>query len=184
MKAAEAVRALLEALAAKGIDYMVTGGLVSNVYGIVRSTQDADIVVQVEDARFREFVSTLPSALQIDPQISFETITGSRRQIVRVDRSPFVIELFYLGTDPHHLVRFARRVWQYLPDIETNAWISTPEDMVVQKLRWNRDKDRDDVRNILAVQGDALDFGYIENWCDLHGTRARLDELRRSIPPL
>ena len=88
MKAAEAVCALLDALAAAGLHHMVTGGLVANAHGIARSTKDADI------------------------------------------------------------------------------------------------KDRDDARNILAVQGDALDFAYIGRWCDTHGTRARLEELRRSIPPM
>jgi hypothetical protein len=56
--------------------------------------------------------------------------------------------------------------------------------MIIQKLRWNRDKDRDDARNILAVQGDTLDFTYIERWCEAHGTRGRLEELRQSIPPI
>jgi len=34
------------------------------------------------------------------------------------------------------------------------------------------------------VQGDAHDFPDLERWCDNHGTRARLEELRRSIPPI
>jgi hypothetical protein len=56
--------------------------------------------------------------------------------------------------------------------------------MIVQKIRWWRDKDREDARNILAVQGDALDYPYIEKWCDTHGTLQRLEDLRRSIPPI
>jgi hypothetical protein len=56
--------------------------------------------------------------------------------------------------------------------------------MIIQKLRWNRNKDRDDVLNILAVQGDALDFAYVEKWCDAHGTLQRLEEMQRSIPPI
>ena len=59
-----------------------------------------------------------------------------------------------------------------------------PEDIIIQKLRWNRDKDREDVRNIIGVQGDALDWPYIERWCDAHGTRARLEEIRAAIPEI
>jgi hypothetical protein len=163
---------------------MVTGGLVANAHGIARSTKDADIVVEMESGSFATFARTLPAALRLDPQISFETITGSQRQIVELTGSPFRIELFFLGQDPHHQERFRRRVWKQLPDLEREAWIASAEDMVIQKVRWNRDKDRDDARNILAVQGDALDFAYIEKWCDAHGTRARLEEIRRSIPPI
>ena len=184
MKATEAVCALLDALAAAGLHHMVTGGLAANAHGIARSTKDADIVVEMDSGSFDTFARALPAALHLDPQISFETITGSRRQIVEVRGSPFRIELFFLGADPHHQERFQRRVWKHLPDLEREAWIATAEDMVIQKVRWNRDKDRDDARNILAVQGDALDFAYIEKWCDAHGTRARLEELRRSIPPM
>jgi hypothetical protein len=46
-------------------------------------------------------------------------------------------------------------------------------------------KDGCDVRNIIAVQGDAaLDWDYIHHWCAIHGTRALLDEIRASIPPI
>ena len=184
MNSVEAVCALLDALAVAGFPHMVTGGLVANAHGIVRSTHDADIVVQMEGGDFAAFARALPEGLHLDPQISFETITGSRRQIVKVSGSLFRIELFFLGVDAHHQERFERRIWKYLPDLERDAWIATAEDMIIQKVRWNRDKDRDDARNILAVQGDALDFAYIERWCDAHGTRERLEELRRSIPPI
>jgi hypothetical protein len=36
----------------------------------------------------------------------------------------------------------------------------------------------------MAVQGDRLDWDYIHRWCDAHGTRALLDEVRASLPPL
>ncbi len=184
MKSDEAVCAVLDGLAAAGVPHMVTGGLVSNAHGIARATHDADVVVQMQGGNLAAFARSLPAALRLDPQISFETITGSQRHIVEVSGSPFRIELFFLSADAHHQERFQRRVWKYLPDLEREAWIATAEDMIIQKVRWNRDKDRDDARNILAVQGDALDFAYIEKWCDAHGTRTRLDELRRSIPPI
>jgi len=49
------------------------------------------------------------------------------------------------------------------PSIGTEVWIPTAEDIVVQKLRWGRNKDLDDARDVLAVQGtDFLDMPYIE----------------------
>ena len=63
------------------------------------------------------------------------------------------------------------------------------EDVIITKLRWaqiaKRGKDSDDVRNVIAVQGDeVLDWDYIHHWCAQHGTRVLLDEIRGSIPPL
>ena len=63
--------------------------------------------------------------------------------------------------------------------------IATAEDMIVTKLRWAREagrgKDRDDVRNIIAVRGRTLDWAYIERWASEHGTLELLGEIRRSV---
>ena len=184
MNSHEAVCRVLDGLAAAGIPHMVTGGLVANAYGIPRSTHDADIVVQVDEGRFGEFVSSLPAELHLDPQISFETITGSFRHLIEVRGTAFRIELFFLSNDVHHRERFTRRLRRWLPDLEREAWIATAEDMIIQKVRWGRLKDLDDALNVLAVQGGKLDFAYIERWCRAHGTLERLEELRRTIPPI
>jgi hypothetical protein len=42
----------------------------------------------------------------------------------------------------------------------------------------------DDVKNVIAVQANQIDWDYVNQWCDLHGTRSRLDEIRVSIPPI
>ena len=38
------------------------------------------------------------------------------------------------------------------------------------------EQDRDDVRGVIAVQGDRIDWEYVHKWCEQHGTRALLDE--------
>ena len=57
------------------------------------------------------------------------------------------------------------------------------------KLRWyataKRGKDRDDIRDVIAVQGDdMLDWDYICHWTAKHGTGPLLEEIRTSIPPI
>jgi hypothetical protein len=80
---------------------------------------------------------------------------------------------------------FERRRRIYIPILNRESWIPTAEDVVVQKLRWGRPKDLDDVTDILAVQGtDSLDMRYIHDWCDTHGTRPRLEATLARIPPL
>jgi hypothetical protein len=68
------------------------------------------------------------------------------------------------------------------------VFIPSPEDVIITKLRWallgGRSKDREDVRDVIAVQGDRIDWDYVHAWCDRHGTRPLLDEIRRSIPPI
>jgi hypothetical protein len=118
--------------------------------------------------------------------MSFETVTMTTRHVLDVVDSPFKIELFHLSDDPHDQERFRRRC--RVPLLNREVWLPTVEDVIVTKLRWagqsRRSKDWDDVLNILAVQGDRPDWDYIYQWCGQHGTRAILDEIRSSIPPI
>jgi len=90
-----------------------------------------------------------------------------------------------LSDDPHDQERFRRRRRLKLFQREVN--LPTVEDVVVTKLLWalaaKRSKDWEDVQTVIAVQDRNIDWPYVYGWCDRHGTRALLDEIRRSIPP-
>jgi hypothetical protein len=185
----EATRIVVETLAKCGTPHMVVGGLSSNAYGIPRSTKDADIVLAVDGKSIFEMAATLGPEFQLDDQASFEMVTGTLRYHLRVPSIAFGVELFLLSSDPHDQARFARRRMVRSNQIGAEIMVPTPEDVIIMKLRWakiaKRDKDRDDVRNIIAVQGDeVLDWDYIHRWCETHDTRALLDEIRASIPPI
>ena len=63
------------------------------------------------------------------------------------------------------------------------TWATTPEAIVIQKLRRSRggkrSKDYDDAKNVIAIQHLALDWPYIERWCGEHGTLELLDKAKR-----
>lgn len=164
---------------------MLTGSLATNMYGIPRSTKDADFVIQTSNIDFTKFRTALGSSIRVDPQMSFETVTGTGRYLLhKTEGEPFKIELFFLGSDPHDQSRFARRLpGQFIGE---PVAVASPEDVIVTKLRWSmqgrRPKDVDDIRNVLAVQAGKLDWSYIHRWCDEHGTRELLDKIRAAIP--
>jgi hypothetical protein len=110
----------------------------------------------------------------------------TRRYVAEVVGTAFKIEFFLLRNDPHHQERFRRR--QLVNTLGRQVWLPTPEDVIITKLHWaflaNRSKDRDDARDVIAVQGDRSDWDYVHRWCEQHGTRALLDEIRASIPPI
>ncbi len=118
-----------------------------------------------------------------DPQVQFETVTGTKKIVVEETESWFEIEFFELSSDPHDLERFARR--RRLKVFDRDAWVLTPEDVLVTKLNWihrtGRKKDIIDVENVISVQGDALDWPYVEQWCDRHGSRPLLEKIRAEL---
>ena len=181
-----AVIAVLAALDAAAIPYMIVGSLASNFHGIPRSTRDADFVVQLVPDSLRRLEQQLPPGLILDRQGAFEAVTGTLRYLVVLADSPFVCELFVLSDDAHDRERFARR--QGATVFAHPAFVASAEDMIITKLRWatgaHRSKDRDDIRNMLAVRGADLDWAYLDRWSATHGTAALLAEIKSSLPPV
>jgi hypothetical protein len=182
----QAVEAIVDALEAAGIPYMIVGSLASNVHGVPRSTRDADFVVELAEGSLSRLADALPRDLQLQRQGSFEAVTATTRYLVELPGSPFVGELFVRSDDPHDRERFRRRQRVRLFDRDT--FVATAEDMIVTKLRWaseaSRAKDREDIRNVLAVRGPDLDLEYVRRWSRAHGTEKLLDEIRATVPPL
>lgn len=186
MTSEEAGVAVIDALNGLNVPYMVVGSFSSNFYGVPRATQDADFVVQCETRVFPELLKQVGPQFRLETQMSFEIVTGTLRHILQCVGSPFTIELFHLSDDDHDQERFRRR--QAVTMLGRKTWVPTPEDVIITKLRWasqgKQSKHVEDVRNVIAVQGQRLKWDYVEAWCERHGTRAILDDIRRSIPPI
>ncbi len=176
------VLAVIDALEAVEVPYLVAGSLSSNYYGIPRSTHDADFVIELQGRSVMELQRHLPPALRLDPQIEFETVTATRRNVVTALDVAFEVELFRLSQDSHDQLRFQRR--RSVALLGRSVSLPSPEDVIITKLRWFRDKDREDIAGVIAVQDNALDWSYILRWCDEHGTRPMLEEIRSAVRPL
>lgn len=182
MNAPDAAAAVISALNALGVPHMVVGSLSVNVYGIVRATKDADLVIEAGHASIHQIASQLGKPFVLDPQMQFERITGTTKYNFSIEGSPLTVELFLLSNDEHDRERFRRRI--RLPGSNPETCVPTVEDVLVMKLRWlhlaNRSKDEGDIVTILQVRANEFDWPYVESWCDRHGTRATLDRVRRS----
>ncbi len=173
---------VIQALDACKIPYLLAGSFSSNYYGIPRSTKDVDFVVQLRGGLQSEFARHLGEDFQVNPQLFFETITGTYKQEIAHLRSAFTVEVFQLSADPHDQSRFGRRQSVRLDG--RDVWFPAAEDVIVTKLRWGRHKDHEDVRDVISVQRGRLDWPYIEKWCGEHGTLALLNEIRRTVPEI
>jgi hypothetical protein len=171
---------VIDALNASGSAYMLVGSFSSNLYGIPRSTKDADFVVHVERDLSPVFYQTLGNDFVIEPQLKFETNTGTLKQEMTFRGTPFTVELFRLSDDDFDQERFRRRVAVSLLGRQT--FVPRPEDVIVMKLRWFREKDQPDIRNVMAVQRGNLDWEYIEGWCQRLGKTSLMERIRKSVP--
>ena len=154
------VVAVFDALTGLHLPFMISGSLASNFYGVPRATQDADLVLELDKLPIDAFAARLGDRYEVDPQLAFETVTGSRRLVVRAAESAFYVELFDVTDDRHDRERFLRR-------------------RVVEVLELaGRRKDFEDARNVMAVQRDALDHDYLGRWCRELGLLDQLEALK------
>ena len=170
-----------------GVEFMAVGASGDGASGVPRSTKDVDLLVSLNVAGgVGALAEALSPWVEFDRQVQFDTLTWGGR-IVGRSRSvpPFKVELFEMFNDPFVQSEFSRRRSVFVPMLNRNTWLPTPEDVIVQKLRWGRSKDLDDARDVLAVQGtESLDMAYIENWCATHHTTDRFRAALAGIPPL
>lgn len=176
---------VLGVLTSLGIPNMLVGSFSRNFYSIPRATKDVDIVVELSSQKLLSDLSrSLGPQFVLDDQITFETITGNTRHIIRCADSPVVIELFILGNDEFQRHRFSRRREVSIPALSARVCLPTAEDVIIQKLRWGRPKDLDDAKDVLAVQAGKLDHAYLQDWCGRLGILDRYEMVLASLPDI
>ena len=104
------VQLVAQALQATGVPHVLVGSMSSNVHGVARSTKDLDLVVQADRVGVDRLFAALGGTFDLDPQASFETVTGTLRHVLVAKGGRFKVEIFHLSQDPHDQERFRRRL--------------------------------------------------------------------------
>ena len=172
----DATNRVADVLMSLKTDYLVVGSIASSYYGIPRSTTDADFVVEFRQGLIVELANALGSAFRLDLQMQLEIFSGKRFYKFEVIGTVFHVDVFDLQTTAYDQERFQRR--RPVPLGERMIYLPTPEDVLIMKLRWQRSKDLEDARAVMAVQRPNLDWEYLERWCEHFGAAPLLAQLR------
>jgi hypothetical protein len=167
----------LKRLNRTGIAYMLTGSMVSNYWGVPRTTHDLDFVVQLPPSAVAKLVREFAGDFHLD-EAAVRAAFQPPHQFNAIDtRSALKVDFWMLKPVPFEREMFARRCEATL--FGERAWICTAEDVILHKLLWNQitpsDRQLGDVAGVVAVQGDVLDRAYLHRWATELNVKATLD---------
>lgn len=172
MQVVNVLRALFAHLDTCGISYMVGGSFASGAWGEPRHTNDLDIVAEMSYEQANCLVQHAEPSFLVGRQELEHAVSqygeDASFQMLHI-AAFFKVDVFVLPQTAFAQSSFARRVSiEIVPGLAADC--TSPEDTVLQKLRWyaqgNRVSDRQwhDVVKILEIQHGRLDGDYLDKW--------------------
>lgn len=166
---------VIEVLQRFGIAYHLGGSYASAIHGIPRQTHDVDLVVDLGPAHIPEIVRALLGEFYVDEKAVARAVSD-RSSVNLVHLATGVkVDLFVKGSTAFDHSEFTRRIVVRLGDESPqDVFVKSAEDTVLRKLS---DRQWQDVRGIVGVQGDRLDVEYLTRSADQLRVRDLLDRV-------
>jgi hypothetical protein len=159
-----------------GIAYLIAGSLASTLYGMVRTTQDSDIVANMRPEHLQPFVSALQDEFYIDEEMIAESIQRNSSFNIIHRETMFKVDVFIPRPRPFLQAQLDRAQRQtFSLETEMSAKFASPEDTILSKLEWYRmggevsDRQWRDIIGVLKTRAGELDLEYLRKWAtELH----------------
>ena len=169
-----------------GVAYLVTGSVAGTLQGVIRNTQDIDMVVELTAWRLPKFVEALGPDFDVDQESLAEAVRTIGSWNLFHLATMTKVDLFMLRDELFDQMSFRRRLSVPLPD-GAQLKVMAPEDLVLQKLRWFRqggevsEQQWRDVVGLLNAN-PQLDVAHLDQWAKQLGLEALLGKARALTP--
>lgn len=175
-----ALKPVIAVLEELNVLYYIGGSVASMTHGEYRQTADVDIVADLQTQHIPFFVERLSGAFMADESMIRSSLqSGIGFNIIHLTEF-FKVDIFPLKKRLYDQQAAHRRVLETL-EIEppVQAYVSTPEDIVLAKLEWFRsggetsERQWRDVLGVLKINCFDINIEYLERWAK----ELRIDDL-------
>lgn len=175
----EALGRLLDILDRAAIPYMIVGSFASNLYGVPRATQDADVVVEISASSLKELLPLLERDFYVSADAAREAITWERSfNAIHYDTA-FKVDLIVRKDRAYSREEFRRR--RRFEVFARERWFASAEDTILSKLEWAKmgqsERQFRDAVAVARVQGASLDMEYLRKWAQVLDVEHELNRL-------
>lgn len=157
-----------------GIKYFFTGALAVNYYGRPRASMDVDVMVERNKEKLNRLVKIVKrkgfDIIQRDVDEAFKE--SSHFSVFSRD-SPYYFDFKVVPESEEHIFERMRTIVLY----SERTFLSSPEDLIVNKISYGTEQDINDVRSIIRHLREKLDYNYLFELARMKNVSSKLQEL-------
>ncbi len=154
-----------------GVPYLIGGSLASTLYGMVRTTQDSDIVAEMRREHIQPFLASLQDEFYMDEEMIADSLQHNASFNIIHRETMFKVDVFIPRPRPFlqsQLARAQRQTFAF--ETEVSAKFASPEDTILSKLEWYRmggevsERQWRDILGVMKTRAGELDLEYLRKW--------------------
>jgi len=161
------------------IPYIVIGAMALSVWARPRGTIDIDFLILVNQTELENLNAHLIALPDCQLDTAWSDLNPLLQQLqLRVRCHGIIVDLL-LPRDAHDRVAFNNRC--QISSQGRNLWVSSPEDLILQKLKVGRPRDFEDALVVIEVNRDRINRTYLAEWAARLGIQAEMDFIFQQV---